>query len=485
VGLGLAAISIACAAIASGPLYALLAGLGIPLALPAAIAVALGLAAFATHRAGTSIDGFVRNHRALAALWVVLTLAGGVELVRVAHFMVDAKATSYSAPPSDEFYTTHNCLTAYYRAATLTDQPNLYDVDTYIGRGDEPTPLIGPFTTDPFEYAPPFIVLPRAALAVTSDFMTWRAIWFFVEVALLIAALLALAHLVGGREGGIVALLSPAVVVAIPTLLTAQIGNYQLAVYALAAIALVARERGRSAVAGALLAFLAVTKLFPGLLIVYLVGRRDWRAVWAFVITAVVLCGVALAMFGLAPYRAFLTYQLPRMADGSAFPWLNGFLPAIAVNHSVFGIVIKLHAIGVPGMSFHVAGIVAWVYTLVILLMAYHAGRRATTNRLHTAVVWLALLQLAALRSPFTPDVYAVLGPLWLASLLAVHARTLGRVLLLHGWLALNACILFVGVGSDMGDHLRLVLASAGQLVGFAITLIAYFTPHRSPGRPQ
>jgi hypothetical protein len=185
------------------------------------------------------------------------------------------------------------------------------------------------------------------------------------------------------------------------------------------------------------------------------------------------MCGAALAVLGVDPYRAFLTYQLPRMADGSAFPWLQGFLPAIAVNHSVFGIVIKLRAIGVPGMSFHVAGIVAWLYTVVIVVLAYRLGRRARADRLHTAVVWIALLQLAALRSPFTPDVYAVLGPLWLTSLLAVRARPGGRVVLAGGWLAMSACIVFTGVGAQMGDHLRLALATGGQLVGYAITIVA------------
>jgi hypothetical protein len=466
-------VGLACATIATAPFYALLGGLGVPLALPGAIALAIGLAALAIRRAGPSIDGFTSRHRAVAAVWVVLTLAGGVELVRVSHFMVDAKASSYSAPPADEFYKTHNCLTAYYRAATLTREPNLYDVVKYMGRDDDPNPMIGPFTTDPFEYPPPFVVPARAALAVSSDFFTWRSIWFAIELALLIAAVLAVARYVGDGEGGTVALLSPTVVLAIPTLLTAQMGNYQLFVYALTALVLVARERGRSTLAGALLAFLTVTKLFPGLLVIYLVGRRDWRAVWSFVIACAVMCGIALAVLGLDPYRAFLTYQLPRMADGSAFPWLQGFMPAIAVNHSVFGIVIKLHAIGVPGMSFHVAGLVAWLYTVGIVVLAYRLGRRATADRLHTALVWLALLQLAALRSPFTPDVYAVLGPLWMISLLVVRARPMGRMALAGGWLALNACIAFVGVGAQMGDHLRLALTAGGQLVGFAITIFA------------
>jgi hypothetical protein len=471
--LGRVAVGLVCAAVATGPLYALLAGLGMPLALPGAIALAVGLAALAMRRAGSAIDGFVTGHRAVAAVWIVLTLAGGVELVRVSHFMVDANASSDSAPPADEFYRTHNCLTAYYRAATLTGEPNLYDVVKYMGRDEDPHPMIGPFPTDPFEYPPPFVVPARAALAISSDFMTWRAIWFAIELALLIAAVLGVARYVGEREGGTVALLSPAVVLAIPTLLTAQMGNYQLAVYALTALALVARERGRSTLAGGLLAFLTVTKLFPGLLVVYLVGRRDWRAVLSFVIGCAVLCGVALAVVGVDPYRAFVTYQLPRMADGSAFPWLQGFMPAIAVNHSVFGIVIKLHAIGVPGMSFQVAGLVAWLYTVGIVVLAYRLGRRATADRLQTVLVWLALLQLAALRSPFTPDVYAVLGPLWLITLLAVRARPIGRLMLAGGWFALTACILFVGVGAEMGDHLRLALTAGGQLVGFAITIAA------------
>jgi hypothetical protein len=91
---------------------------------------------------------------------------------------------------------------------------------------------------------------------------------------------------------------------------------------------------------------------------------------------------------------------------------------AAAVNHSIFGIVLKLQLLGVPGMSMHVASLVAWVYTAAIVapivwltpvcgspragvaLARDHSTRRfiARSRRMSTLVapVWmLALLAIA------------------------------------------------------------------------------------------
>ena len=461
---------------AAGPCGAILSALGLELrwAFGAGALLAIAAAVLAAGRLPVRLDELARAHRRAAIVWTALALLGAVNLARVSYFMADAACERCSLFPSDEFISSHNCLTAYFRAAQASRQhaTNIYDPVVYQGHDEEPDSvrMIGPFPIDLYEYPPPFLVPARAALAVSDDFMTWRAAWFSCEVLLFGATLLLLAAWIGAAEGLACALLAPAVLFAAPTVLLLQVGNYQLTVYALTILAMLAIERRRDGLGGALLALVTVTKLFPGLFLVYLLARRRYRAAVIMVFVGAAITVAAAILLGTGPFHAFLSYQLPRMADGSAFPWLQGYLPAIAANHSIFGIVIKLHALGLPGMTFGVAGIVAWVYTLVAVAVAFVLGRAAPRDRLDEALVWLGLLQLAALRSPFTPDAYAVLGPIWIAALLAVRGH---RVLLAVAWLAMSAGVLGLTVTREMPDGVRFALTGAVQAIGFALTYAA------------
>jgi alpha-1,2-mannosyltransferase len=118
----------------------------------------------------------------------------------------------------------------------------------------------------------------------------------------------------------------------------------------------------------------------------------------------------------------------------------DDFISAVN-NVSAYGVVIKLRWLGLPGMSHGIATGLAWLYTLIPLFAALRA-RCAGAEPLAQAQVWLALLNLAALRSPNAPGVY-VLGPsLWLLTLLAAEARRRGS------WIVgIVACwVLFLGL---------------------------------------
>ena len=78
-------------------------------------------------------------------------------------------------------------------------------------------------------------------------------------------------------------------------------------------------ERRRHASGGAILAYAIVSKLFPGVLLLYLVLRRDWRAVSWTAAWSVALAAVTLADVGAAPFAAFLEH-LPGLLSGEAFP---------------------------------------------------------------------------------------------------------------------------------------------------------------------
>ncbi|PYS94690.1 MAG: hypothetical protein DMF50_11960, partial [Acidobacteria bacterium] len=99
----------------------------------------------------------------------------------------------------------------------------------------------------------------------------------------------------------------------------------------------------------------------------------------------------------------------------------------------------KLGLFGVPGMSFGAAKIVGWGYTLVAAAATLFAGRGALRDD-RKPLVWMAILILATLRSPFLPQTYAVFPPLWLLTLLGAIAAPTTRTLamVLFGWAALN-----------------------------------------------
>jgi hypothetical protein len=336
-------------------------------------------------------------------LFCVVGLLAVARTAGLAVFMADTARPEQSVVWFDPFYIGHSCFSAYYQAAVLTrqDVPNVYDPVHYEGRLDA-------FKLDEFLYPPPFLLLTRGMLAVSENFTRLRAAWFVFEGALTLAGFLVLAKWIGSREGRIAALLVPALWLATPTLLTLQTGNFQVAAFALAILGMVAFERGRRATGGALLGFAIAAKIFPGILVLYLLVRRQWKAVAWTAAFGALWSAAALLVLGKAPFVAFLTFGLPRIDSGEATAWLAN------------------PDLGVPGMGWTAWRWVTRIQTLILLVLTVIAARRADReDRAGRARIWLALLSLMALRSPFVPDHTALLGPLWLLSLLVPEA--LGR----------------------------------------------------------
>src|SRR5262249_22625696 len=143
-----------------------------------------------------------------------------------------------------------------------------------------------------------------------------------------------------------------------------------------------------------------------------------------------------LLVFGWAPYSAFVV-QMPRLLSGEAFPAFR--VPAaIAINFSIPGLVFKLKLFGVPHMGFPASKLVGLAYTLVALAAVLLVARRDLRDQ-EKPIVWMALLIVATLRSPFLPQSYAPIPAVWLLTLLvadrAPTVKTLSWTLL--AWLAL------------------------------------------------
>lgn len=459
--------------LATLPAVALGAYVPIAFAPSAALAIALLLAALATpwlaRRLPAEWDGLSRAHPLWSALWLLVALAAIARTAGVALFMLDPAQAQASAYWFDEFYVRHNCFSGMWKAAGLAAQgvPNLYDPEHYAG-------MEGRFKLDDFLYLPQFLILPRAGIAISDGFIELRALWFAIEGVVLAASVFALGRWIGGTAGRRIALLMPALWLSTPVLLTLQLGNFQIAAIAMSLLAMMLFWRGRPIAGGALLGF-AVFKLFPGLLGLYLLAARRWReAAWTIAFAAL-YSAIALIWLGTAPFEAFFQFQAPRILSNEswAFLWLDGLEPVVAINDSVPGLTLKLELLGVGGMTPAVEKAVSWVWTLAVFALAIFAARRARAmSRLELVSTWLALLALAAYRSPFVPDHNGLFAPIWLWLLVAAGSRLQPpRVIALAlAYLALSAVLPFGGMPLPelMG---RLALSTFSQFVALGLCL--------------
>lgn len=444
--------------------------------LPVAAAIAIGLVAGAlplraiARRLPAAWDGLGKRRPVLSALWLLLALLALARTAGVAAFMIDPAQASVSAFGFDPFYIGHSCYSGYWQAAQLAQQgaANLYDPALYDGRSH------GIFRFDEFLYLPQFLLLPMLGVAAGGDFDQLRAAWFAIEGLALLACMAWLCGWIGERAGRRALLLVPAVWLATPVLLTLQLGNFHLLAVAMSAVAMALFWRDRPVLGGALLGF-AVFKLFPGILGIYLIATRRWKAVGWTLAFSVLYTVVTYLWIGDAPFRALLSYHLPRLGNGEAWAFLEmkelGFVAAI--NDSVPGVVYKLNALGVPGMTRALVQQLSWAWTLVVVALTVLAARRAPRmSRVELAAAWIALLGLAAARSPFLPDHTGLFAPLWAWSFVAAAAAMTGARAAVFAllWLALAAVLPFTGTPLDDGAD-RYLVSAISQVVSLGVCL--------------
>jgi hypothetical protein len=450
----LIALSLACAF----GILAFAGGMGLTKSRLAAAIIAVGIATLAgwifwwrpVVPLNEGADSEAADSPFLKVISGVATVAALFQLARLCVFIINPVDVGYALGPSRGLgvAVSHSCLSAYFVAAqSAATVPNVYEYELYSFPSESPTALRKPrriesFNVDAYEYPPPFLLLPRVLMIVVPDFLRFRMIWFALNGAVLLIGLLAVVRVLGPVAGRRALLLSPLVLASDFTINTLQIGNLQAMVFAIAMLGMVFVAQRRYAAGGALLAFATVSKLFPGMLLVYLLVRREWRALaWTTAMT-VVLVGISLLDTGRAPYYA-LFHHLSRLLGGEAFNALRRPGP-IAANYSVPGLAFKLQLFGVTGASFAAMKIVGWIYTLIALAITVVIAMRKLT-RDEQPLAWLAILILASLRSPFLPG-YAIIPVLWLLSLLAavvaprlITVRTLCFVLV--AWLVLNISV--------------------------------------------
>ena len=403
-----------------------------------------------------NVMGSRMSRTALLLLWMALGLFAAYRIASLSVFMQDVQRANYAFGPAirelddpemaKPFFPEHNCFTCYIVAAHLasTHVDNIYDRKHYR-RAEIKTPIheqIGDaLHVDTYQYPPPFLILPRLLLATGGDFYQLRAYWFGVNVIALVAAMVVLFRWIGEPALTVRWLALPALLASPVTLATLQIQNAHLLMILISVLALPAFRRRWYWLGGALLGFAIVSKLFPVLLLAFLLVQRRWRAVcWTggWMIAYGVL---ALLLFGSRPYEAFLSYQMPRLASGEAFSFAWTYITALVKNGSVFGLAYKLEKLGLLSDAASLGRVLVWIYSAVMVVVLLLVGRRRYNwtggvddhasqagGRLVLARVWLALLILGQLRSPFLPWVYGNVPILLLLLLLVpIYRETTAR----------------------------------------------------------
>ena len=414
--------------------------------------------------------------RGLQFLSVFGIVAAVVQLLRLTVFMIEPSQEQYSTVPWSKWEIQHSCLSAYHVADTSTGHvPDIYSNQLYSMPDDDPKAIrkprmIGSFRIDVYEYPPPFLLLPRAVSFFAPDFLRLRMLWFALNGIVVLIGMLLVAHALGPIVGTRALLLIPLVWAALPTLGTLQKGNVQMIIIALSMIAMLLFAKRKFASGGTVLAYVTASKLYPAMLLVYLLMRRQWRA---FIFTAaagIILAIIALYVTGWQSYLAFMKH-LPGLLSGESFPaFRNPF--AMAINFSIPGIVFKLKLFGLAGMDFNAVKIVGWIYNLILIVIIVAVARRNNKTGEESPIQWMAILILATLRSPFLPQGYAAFPPLWLLTLLvASHIPTRKTLVLFFlAWVSLN---INIPVDSGMDPRLAAVIGFIPQSIMIAIALLA------------
>ena len=414
-------------------------------------------------------------------LFVIGSLAVAAQLAWLVPFIVDPGRATWSARPSAPMPSAHSCVSSYWVAAQrVTEVPNVYAEVLYSLPQTDPTARrtarkLGPLLVDNFEYPPPFLLASRLLGWVTADFWGFRRLWFGLNLAIVALAAVAVARRLDTRLGTHAVWLVPFVIAGPATIATLQVGNVQLAVIAVTLLAMYCIDRGAHAAGGALLAVAIVAKLYPGVFVLYLLLRHEWRPVIWTAIFGLTLVAVSLADVGLQPYRAFL-HEMPALMSGEAFSAFRSPL-AIGNNGSVPGLVFKLKMWGVPYMGYDAMRIVGWVYTLVVVAGTVWLARRVRPDG-REPVIWLVIVVLASMRSPFMAT-YAFFPAMWLVTLAAPLAWRQSRTALpiLLAWCGLA---LTFGAGGPLAPPVNAVWTTIQTVLTFVL-LVVVLRQLRSP----
>lgn len=423
-------------------LSALLFGLGgaALVSLVCVAAAAAFLFQYLPPRLPQALDGLMIKRKILTLFYILGVLFSVWMGARLSVFMGEPRSVELQVAPGNEFLAHHACLTAYVHGSTLARSgvENLYDARYWPDLCPPDAPpedaqRYAPFRLDAFAYPPSFLLLTGVLAPFDGDYLAQRALWFGLNGVLLAVGLWITARWIGGDRWHRVLLMGGLLWGLSSALLVLQVGNVHTSVVVCSVLAMVAFDRERPVVGGALLALVTLSKISPGLLGIILLMQRRWRGVLWTVVWGVGLVFATVLVFGMAPVKAFLSYELPRLSSGEALSFL-AWPGEVTMNLAPFSIPFKIQLLGFDVGDPWVSGrVINQVYTLVVIALAVVVGRRSA-DRATQAMWWMALLVLASTRSPFAPPYVAVAWTWALSVLVSETSSRWGAWLLGTVW---------------------------------------------------
>jgi hypothetical protein len=202
--------------------------------------------------------------------------------------------------------------------------------------------------------------------------------------------------------------------------------------------------RGRNLLAGALLSIAVMCKLFPVLLFIFFLRRRNWRALISGAITGSAALVVSMAVFGWSLHRTYLHQVLPWTLRGEA-------LPPYAVASASISSVLHALFLAEPQWNPHPWHSSALCYALLqpTLQMLFLAPAVLLINKGNCSpqrvlLEWSALLtaSLAISTSPASYQFVLVVLPVCVLAAILLEQRC-------YGWLSL-LLIAYLGIGFPM-----------------------------------
>lgn len=234
-----------------------------------------------------------------------------------------------------------------------------------------------------------------------------------------------------------------------------SLGQVDATIFLLLSIAFWGYANDKPPVTGTAIACAAAIKIIPGALLLYLLWRREYRAVlWACGVGAVLLLA-SLAYVGIDVYRAFFEDTLPALMKGSTQYTNISFGAAIARLNSpeTFGGLPAVFSLDEPPTGTK-ARLMSGALTLItVTAAALVLGRRRPRNENHRGEApvfeFYFALSVALLISSVTWEFYVIwLMPVFLAAFLA-PGRYLPtgplRLVLLAGFVLAYICINYPG----------------------------------------
>jgi hypothetical protein len=381
----------------------------------------------------------LRQSRITFFLWLAIILIAVLRTIALTAFMVDPKHSELSTLPHLEDMVKHSCLTAYVYGSNLAHDPpdDMYAVANYSTDAEVPGLDVSPFNPEPFQYPPQFLLPVDLLLTLTTNFQAARLTWYFGILLLSVLGLYLISRWIGGEPGAQLLLWIP-VLWATPFFVTAlQIGNIHFVIVVITFLAMIAFDRGHRATGGLLLAYAISSKIFPGIFGIYLLVQRRFKdALWTAGFGAA-LAALSALVHGPEAMHQFLTIQVPRLADGSAFEFFQREEWYPLASLAFRSILVKMEAVGLIESSTTMSGAVGLAYTLLILPICIVLAKwtpttgSAPTLRMERFLVWSVVLALASFQGPFTPMPYAPLGPIWLLVAVAVSFKNKRHIALL------------------------------------------------------